>query len=106
MGQTIKANCENCDFTTEFDFGGGMINFTFYTPVPAIEIKTGQFKNLNYKKLEEHSNYYFYSDDKLKGDNQKAYKFQNFDLELNSKGNYCPSCKTFQLEFISMAIFD
>ena len=94
------------DFTKKFDFGGGIINFAFYTPVPAIEINTGHFKNPNYKKVEKHSNYYFYWDDRLKGDNQKAYKFQNLDLEFNSKGNYCPNCKTFQLELISMAIFD
>ena len=54
------------DVTKKFDFGGGIINFAFYTPVPAIEINTGQFKNPNYKKVEKHSNYYFYSDDKLK----------------------------------------
>jgi hypothetical protein len=68
MGQTIKAYCKNCDSTKKFDFGGGIMNFTFYSLVSAIKIKTERIKNPNYKKVEDYSKYYFYLDDKLKRD--------------------------------------
>jgi hypothetical protein len=106
MGNIISAQCQACNFEKEFNFGGNMMDFTTNNPVPAIHKKSGIFRNVNYFRTKSGENYLYYFDNILKGDNKGGYTFQNFDLLLNEKGNYCPSCKKFSLGFILITIAD
>jgi hypothetical protein len=53
MGSIIYAECENCGFKKELNFGGNMMNFTINNPVPAILKKSDIFKNMNYFRTKE-----------------------------------------------------
>lgn len=106
MGNIISAICKDCDFKTKFNYGGNKLNFQVNCPVPAINIKTGQFENVNYKSEKNNSNYKFYSNKELKGDNKNCNTLDNFDLKLNTKNNYCPKCKKYSLDFNIIAYTD
>ncbi len=99
MGNIIASKCRLCDFENEFRFGGNRFDFKTNCPVPAINIETGEFVNINYKELEKDSAYLFYSDEKLKDINNNSNTINDFDLKLSSKNNYCPNCKNFTLDF-------
>ncbi len=106
MGYTVSAKCKNCDFKTTFDYGGGRSDFQVNCPVPAINTETGQFENINYKVEKDNLKYKFYSDKELKGSNEDDYTLECFDLKLNTKNNYCPKCKTYNLWFQLAMFFD
>lgn len=106
MGKSISAQCKDCDFKTTFNYGGNKLNFQINCPVPSINIKTGQFENINYVSEKNNANYKFYSTKELKGDNQNCNTLNYFDLKLNTKNNYCPKCKKNALDFNVIAYSD
>ncbi|WP_420287298.1 hypothetical protein VT569_05215 [Flavobacterium psychrophilum] len=99
MGNIIASKCRICDFENTFKYGGNRFDYQTNCPVPAINIETREFENVNYKIEMNNPKYKFYSDKELKGDNEKNNTFGNFNLELNSTNNYCPKCKNFSFDF-------
>ncbi|MGJ8744895.1 hypothetical protein [Polaribacter sp.] len=106
MGSIISAECENCGFKKEFNFGGNMMNFAINNPVPAIHKKSGIFRNVNYFRTQKQANYLYYFEDILKGKNEEGFTFQNYSFRLNEKDNYCPECKNYSFDFILIALTD
>lgn len=49
MGQSLKAECKDCDFNLQVSYGGDMMNFKYNCLEPAIEKTTGEFKIVNHK---------------------------------------------------------
>ena len=99
MAEIIASKCKSCGFSNDFKYGGNKFNYLTNCPVPAINIETDEFENVNYYEFENNPKYKFYSDDELKGDNEENNTFDNFDLKLNTINNYCPKCKNFTLDF-------
>jgi len=61
MGYGMLAKCKNCDFTKEFFYGAGRLNYTTEADVPAIDNTTGEFVVENYmnkKKLKSKVTFY------------------------------------------------
>jgi hypothetical protein len=99
MGNYLKSNCRTCNYKNEFKFGGTRFNYSTNFPVPAINKKTLEFENVNYYEVINSDKYIFYFNDELKDKNGKNKTFSNFELELNEKNNYCPTCKNQTLDF-------
>ena len=99
MGNLIKSKCMFCGFSNEFNFGGVKLNYKTNCPVPAINKHTLEFENINYYEYKKSNNYLFYHEDSLKGKNQDNQTIDNFNLKLNQKRNFCPSCKENSLTF-------
>jgi len=55
MGQSLKAECKDCDFNAQVSYGGGMMNFKYNCLEPAIEKTTGEFKIVNHKDKRWHN---------------------------------------------------
>lgn len=100
MGNIVASKCKSCGFSNQFRFGGGRFSYQTDCPVPAINMETLEFENINYL---EHKNsadkYLFYTDDALKGNNYDNNTINNFNLKLNTVNNYCPNCKEKALAF-------
>lgn len=99
MGNVIESKCRLCDFTNQFNLGGGRFSYQTNCPVPAINKETLAFENINYLEHKNSDKYLFYTDDVLKGNNHDNNTINNFDLELNTVNNYCPKCKEKALAF-------
>lgn len=99
MGVIVNAVGTNCDFKTTFNFGGNRFNFLENCPVPAINLNTGCFENINYKIESKNPRYEFYSNKKLKGNNGNNQTLRSFDIYLNTKNNFCPKCKMYRFDF-------
>ncbi len=99
MAEIIAAKCRVCNFENTFKYGGNRFSYQTYCYVPAINIETNEFENVNHVEFENNPKYIFYSDKKLKGDNEGNNTMDNFDLKLNTLNNYCPKCKNFSLDF-------
>jgi hypothetical protein len=99
MGQILNANCRICNFETDFRYGGGQLNYRENCPVPAINKETGHFETVNYITEKNNTQYLFYTDKQLKGDNGNNSIYQNFNLELNQTNNLCPNCKQYSFDF-------
>lgn len=99
MGNIIGAKCRVCNFENTFKYGGNRFDYQTNCPVPAINIETGEFENVNYINNKSNPKYKFYSDKELKGDNEGNNTFGNFNLELNSVNNFCPKCKNYAFVF-------
>lgn len=99
MGNIIASKCRICSFENTFKYGGNRFDYQTNCPVPAVNIETEEFENVNYKIEINNPKYKFYTDKELKGDNEGNNTFGNFNLELNSVNNYCPKCKSFAFDF-------
>jgi len=99
MGEIIASKCRICNFENTFKYGGNIFNYEIKYYVPAINIETDKFENVNYFEFEKNPKYKFYSDEELKGDNEVNNTIDDFDLKLNTVNNYCPKCKNFTLDF-------
>jgi hypothetical protein len=106
MGQSIYANCNLCGFSNNFNFGGSKTNYLKYCPVPAINLTTSLFENVNYFEYDKNINYLFYSDKILKTRDLNCTTLNNFDLKLNTEQNYCPNCKKYSLSFKVTHFYD
>lgn len=99
MGQIMDAECRICNFKTSFRYGGGRFDYETNNPVPAINVVTEKLESINYISEKDNSNYLFYTQDCLKGNNGDNNVYQNFELQLNQNNNYCPNCKSFTFDF-------
>lgn len=99
MGKLLATKCKVCNFENTFNYGGNRFDYETNCPVPAINVETGEFENINYINNKNNLKYKFYSDKELKGDNEGNNTLGNFNLELNIVNNYCPNCKNFTLDF-------
>ena len=99
MGNIIATLCRNCGFKNEFNLGGGKFSYKTNCPVPAINIETKEFENVNYYDFRDSRKYLFYSDEELKGNNFNDKTFKNFKLTFNEEGNFCPKCQQKTLAF-------
>ncbi len=99
MGQVLNAKCRLCSFEIDFRYGGTRFDYRENCPVPAINIESKQFENVNYILNKNNPVYLFYSDNHLKGDNGDKATHRNFDLELNQVNNFCPNCSQFAFDF-------
>src|SRR5690606_35094873 len=107
MGSIIKSKCSVCDYQNEFRFGGGRFDFQTNCPVPAINKETGEFVNINFYEYKNSSEYLFYHNEELKSQNsENVNQYQNFDLKINQKDNYCPECKNQTLDFYQVMFID
>ena len=62
MGNIIASKCRICNFENTFKYGGNRFDYKTNCPVPAINIETGEFENVNYEIEKNNSKYKFYSD--------------------------------------------
>ena len=99
MGERIKAKCKICNFKKEFNYGGGKYDYQINNPVPSINLITNELESVNYHVEKDNTNYIFYTQNKLKGNNEEKNTLRNFSLELNEINNFCPNCKNFSLDF-------
>lgn len=99
MGNIIASKCRICNFENTFKYGGNRFNYQTNCPVPAINIETEEFENVNYKIEINNPKYKFYTDKELKGNNGENNTLGNFNLELNTVNNYCPKCKNYTFDF-------
>lgn len=106
MGYIIKSKCSVCNYQNEFRFGGGRSDFQTNCPVPAINKETEEFVNINFYEHENSSEYLFYHNDVLKGENKSGNYFQNFDLKISRTDNFCPQCKNQTFDFYISMMMD
>lgn len=106
MGNIVTSKCHLCGFTNKFKLGGGKYSYQTHCPVPAINIETLDFENINHYDHKDSDKYLFYSDADLKGENTEDKAFRNFNLIFNEEVNYCPSCKNKSLAFRVVMYFD
>lgn len=99
MGNTIDSKCRICNFENTFNYGGNKSDYKTNCPVPALNMETNEFENINFINNQHNLKYKFYSSKELKGDNEGKTTIKNFNLELNQVNNYCPRCKNFTLDF-------
>ena len=99
MGNIIASKCRICNFENTFKYGGNRFDFQTNCPVPALNVETEDFENVNYIENKSNPKYKFYSDKELKGNNGENNTLNNFDLKLNTINNYCPKCKNFTFDF-------
>ena len=106
MGYKLKATCSSCNLQEILVYGGDRLNYLKEDYVPAINIKTKAIESVNYIKYKNDSRYQFYTNNSLKEKNKYSEIIKNCNLELNSKYNYCPNCRTFNLDFQIESLFD
>lgn len=101
MGKIITGKCKSCGFETEFSFGGNRSNYKTVCRLPAIDTETGEFVELNYYDYQNtKSKYLFYNDEKLKYNTAHDNTvIRNFNVELNTRKNFCPRCNSHALDF-------
>ena len=99
MGNIIASKCRICNFENTFKYGCNRFSYQTNSYVPAINIETEEFENVNYYEFRNNPKFKLYSDKELKGDNEGNNTMDNFDLKLNTINNYCPKCKNFTLDF-------
>jgi hypothetical protein len=105
MGQIIKATCSTCHYENEFSFGGTRFS-NGANHVPALNLKTGVLKNVNYCTHKHDVNHVFYVDRLLKSSTGEELTLLNGNLEINRVGNYCPGCANYTLDFMLAGFFD
>jgi len=106
MGSILKANCQNCYFSSTFLYGSGVQDFNTNCQVPAINRETGTFEVINTVGYYNTGKYTFYTDPILHKDNGDQPDLQWKEHELWQSNNYCPQCHKFTLEFITTGFLD
>jgi hypothetical protein len=101
MGYILKAICPSCHFEKDnLHFGSGMMEQE--PRLPAINKQTEEFV----MTAPDLPGYDYYHDRKMyKGDINDGF-YQNFDVLLSPDQNYCPRCKTFQMRFDYVGMWD
>ena len=106
MGQVIKARCGLCQFETSFFYGAGKMNHGTTCNVPAINLATRQFEQVNFIDPNlDRDLYFFYHDPILKGNNLDYNTFDWRNMKLNRVNNFCPNCHKFNFDFKGNTLF-
>lgn len=106
MGLIITAVCGICAFEVKFVFGSGKMNYSTELSVPAINLTTRKFENVNFiDPALNRDDYAFYHDKQLKGNNLDYQTYTWRNLELHQVYNYCPNCQKFHFHFKKNPIF-
>lgn len=93
MGKYIKAYCKNCDFTSEFNFGGNRIDYKYTQNIPAINTLTNEFEVINVLDSSINiENYLLYNNENLQS-SQSLNTIKTFDYILKTDNNICPKCR-------------
>lgn len=106
MGFIILSNCNNCNYKpNRISIGGGRMNHRTYNGAPAWNKETDEIEQVNlYDKLEE--KYIPYNNKKMFKKDRKVSLHQWGDCYYSSKNNFCPKCKTFNVDFKCGDLFD
>ena len=48
MGNTIDSKCRICNFENTFNYGGNKSDYKTNCPVPALNMETNEFENINF----------------------------------------------------------
>lgn len=106
MGYIIQAKC-SCGYETkDLYFGAGMTDFMRVAMVPAIKNGSTQIEMININQRSKFPDYIFYTDNELSEMKGGEATIEHFDLKLQPENNYCPACKNFKLQFLSLGCFD
>lgn len=121
MGHTATPICRNCGYTTkDVSFGSSRAKHLIDNWMPAVDFDTNEIVTLNYnekikavrylfffkKTVREKGNYVFYCEPGMSVRNKDTRNHNGKDLNVAEKGNYCPKCEKFELEFIWQTLFD
>ncbi len=107
MGTMIQAKCEKCGFQKEFLFGAGMNDFMSKCDVPAINTKTGKFVVKNIFDTDSTKVLFrFYNDPKMNLNTVGNDDIQWGEIFIGRTENFCPSYKSFSLNFEEVGFFD
>lgn len=99
MAYLIETLCRSCAFKNEFMLGEGKFRNPNIRMVPALNRETQSFEMTNYFEHEYSGKYYFYSDEKLKGEGCELGQINVNNFSFNYENNYCPSCKNYSWAF-------
>jgi hypothetical protein len=127
MGYTIIPICNNCGYKTKaIAIGGGRLNHNSQCGAPALNTESNEIEGINlydYKKtivIKKRFLYFFYRNIMVEKTNQKYIPYydskmfvDDIDVEehqwSNTKykksKNFCPKCKTFNLDFVDTGIY-
>ncbi len=93
MGNFIHAYCKNCDFKSEFNFGGDRINYRYTQNIPAISKLTNEFVVVNaLDKSINLDDFILYNDENLQS-SHCVKTIQSFKYVLKTDNNICPKCR-------------
>lgn len=113
MGRIIRAICRKCGYrTSNLYFGNGKTDLVTTCQFPVLDKKTREviMKDISLKdELPNDSDHFlFYDDSSLSGDKNcdQPLHIDWGDIRLKSRGNYCPKCHQFSLEFLSHGLWD
>lgn len=105
MGTILKAECK-CGFARDkIHFGAGMEDFgQCYVPALKNGSSTIEMKNIRNKK--NLLDYVFYTENTLHEATANCKSYQAWEFFLNMENNLCPKCKTYNMRFLHLGIYD
>ncbi|WP_026713371.1 hypothetical protein [Flavobacterium daejeonense] len=128
MGFTIIPKCNNCGYKTDsIAVGGGRFSYLTHCGAPALNIESNEIEEINlydYTKTEivkKRFLYFFYKSVTIVTKNEKYIPYYKSSMFKNDVGigsynwgsdyykkskNFCPKCKTFDLDFLMGVLFD
>lgn len=107
MGIGIQAKCGLCYYEIKFSLGAGKFTYHEKLLVPAINVITLEFENVNFIDQNLNiNNYKFYHDSELKGDNLDYTEISWSNVKLNRVNNLCPKCNKYNFHFKDYMFFD
>jgi hypothetical protein len=126
MGFTIMPICKHCGYKTEsISIGGGRMNYLTVCGAPALNIENNEIETINlynYKKtivIRKKFLYFFnrkvivekindkyvpYYEPKMFIEDKEIGTHNWHDKHYKKSKNYCPKCKTFNLDFVDGGI--
>lgn len=105
MGTILKAECP-CGFTDEkIYFGAGMEDIG-HCYVPALKNGSSIIEMKNIRKKTNLLDYVFYTENTLHEATANCKSYQAWEFFLNMENNLCPKCKTFNMRFLHLGIYD
>ncbi len=109
MGRELIPLCNECGYkSANVILGGNRSTHLTYCGVPALNTETNEVETINY--LEEIKNkipkYIIYNEHKMFIGNDDIGSHDRNDLQFKIQQNFCPKCKTYNLEFGFGRVFD
>lgn len=99
MANLIQTFCRSCGFKNNFLLGDGKFRDPNIRMVPALNREKKSFEMANYFEHEYSGKYYFYSDEKLKGEKCELGILKVYNFSYHYENNYCPNCKNYSWAF-------